>query len=274
VLNDQKGDDRYECFQLAQGLGETKGCGLLLNLGDHNTYTANDTQIDFPSSQTPQHNTSMVQGCGFGRRADFGDGFSLAGGIGMLINTGSYNQYSCGLFGQGASYWYSLGMLVDLGGHASYAGVWYVQGSAVHHSVATLRGEKGNNTYKALKFQSIGHGKDNSIGLLHDLSGDSIFESEDFSEGQAWYNAIGILWVGGGKNAFRFSEPLRKNAMGEAHDCDAGVCVGLLIDEGGKSTFPADEQLAKPNSFWVRSNHDKRCWGIGLTIPPSAKSQP
>lgn len=138
ILSDISGRDRYEGMQAVQGFGYTKGFGLLLDLAGDDEYIANDTQIEFPSAQTAQHNTSLAQGCGMGRRADYLDGHSLAGGIGVLLDAGGSDKYSAGLFAQGAGYWYGVGLLLDEAGNDSYEGVWYVQGSAAHFAVGIL----------------------------------------------------------------------------------------------------------------------------------------
>jgi hypothetical protein len=86
ALIDREGRDQYACFYEAQGFGAVKGFGLLLDaLGDE-TYTAHPTPIEFPSPQTAERNVSMAQGAGYGRRADYSDGRSWAGGVGMLID--------------------------------------------------------------------------------------------------------------------------------------------------------------------------------------------
>ena len=66
--------------------------------------------------QSKEHNTSMCQGVGMGRRADYTDGHSWAGGVGMLVEGGGDDTYSCSVFGQGCAYWYGVGLLVDKAG--------------------------------------------------------------------------------------------------------------------------------------------------------------
>src|SRR5262249_36203385 len=85
VLGDGKGDDEYRCFMQAQGFGGTRGCGALVDREGSDRYEADDTKIRYPSPQTKEHNTSLAQGCAFGRRAHPGDGHSLAGGVGLLV---------------------------------------------------------------------------------------------------------------------------------------------------------------------------------------------
>lgn len=123
VLADNQGDDSYESFTTSQGFGYTLGMGLLVDKQGNDQYLANDTKIDFPASQTKEHNASLSQGVGFGRRADFSDGHSLAGGIGMLLDAAGNDTYSAGLFAQGCAYWYGIGLLVDGSGDDQYKGI-------------------------------------------------------------------------------------------------------------------------------------------------------
>jgi hypothetical protein len=100
ALIDREGRDQYACFYEAQGFGAVKGFGLLLDaLGDE-TYTAHPTPVEFPSPQTAERNVSMAQGAGYGRRADYSDGRSWAGGVGMLIDVQGNDRYTAACSGR------------------------------------------------------------------------------------------------------------------------------------------------------------------------------
>ncbi len=133
-----QGNDTYDCHSQAQGFGGVKGFGALVDVRGDDKYVADDTKIDNPAPQTAQHNTSLSQGVGFGRRANPGDGHSMAGGVGMLVDGAGNDFYKCGVFGQGVSIVQPRRSCVDFGGNDSYDGVWYVQGSAAHYSLGCL----------------------------------------------------------------------------------------------------------------------------------------
>ena len=59
---------------------------MLVDERGNDKYVANDTVIDDPSAQSKDHATSMSQGAGCGRRADYSDGHSLGGGFGILCD--------------------------------------------------------------------------------------------------------------------------------------------------------------------------------------------
>ena len=68
---------------MSQALGGMRGCGLLVDGAGDDRCEANDSDTRYPSLQTAEHNVSLAQGAGFGRRAHPGDGGSSGvGGAG------------------------------------------------------------------------------------------------------------------------------------------------------------------------------------------------
>jgi hypothetical protein len=262
VLSDLAGDDEYHCFQQAQGFGGTRGCGVLVDREGNDLYEADDAKIRYPSEQDPKHNTSLAQGCAFGRRAHPGDGNSLAGGVGVLIDGKGDDRYRCGVFGQGVSYWYGLGMLIDLEGHDVYEGVWYCQGSAAHYGVGVLCDLAGNDRYLTKLTMGQGAAHDYSIAWLHDVAGNDAYECPGNCMGFALYNGIGILWDEGGDDAYKTGGP---GLGGAGESRPESLCLGMFIDEGGKNQFPKDAR-AKPNSLWAQpaNKGQPMSYGIGM----------
>jgi hypothetical protein len=261
VLADAKGDDEYRCFQLAQGLGGVKGCGVLVDREGNDLYEADNTKIKYPSPQDNRHNTSLAQGCAFGRRAHPGDGHSLAGGVGLLVDGRGNDRYRCGVFGQGVSYWYGLGLLVDLGGDDTYDGVWYCQGSAAHYGVGALCDLGGDDRYFAKLWMAQGAAHDYSIAWLHDASGNDTYECPGSCMGFGLYNSIGILWDEAGDDTYKTQGPgLGQSGVSRPES----LCLGLFLDGGGKNRFPKRAQ-AKPNSTWLQPADKTRplAYGVG-----------
>jgi hypothetical protein len=193
LLLDRAGDDRYTCLQRAQAFGQVRGAGLLVDVAGRDTYVAADDLVISPAPQTSAHNTSLAQGCGFGRRAHPGDERSLAGGLGLLVDGAGDDTYRCGVFGQGTAYWYALGFLVDLAGSDDYQGAYYVQAAAAHYAVCGLIDVAGDDRYAATMAQSIGHGHDLSIAVLHDQAGDDRYACPSHTLGSGLWSGIGVL---------------------------------------------------------------------------------
>jgi len=245
ILADLTGDDRYHMFQLGQGFGYTKGIGLLLDSAGNDVYIANDSIIDFPASQSKEHNASLCQGVGFGKRADFVDGHSWAGGIGMLFDGQGQDSYSAGLFAQGCAYWYA-----DV-----YNGIWYVQGSGAHFGLGLLLESGGNDIYNASMNMAQGAGHDFTLGMLIDENGDDIYHAPNLSLGGGNANGIGIFWDKRGDDVYDVSAATtlgRSNVASRGGLRDYILCLGLFLDTGGDDTYPADEKysFAKNNSLW------------------------
>lgn len=255
VLADRGGTDEYRCFTTSQGYGGTRGCGLLVDGGAGNDlFEANDALIDFPSPQTKDHNVSLAQGAGYGRRADYSDGHSLAGGVGILVAEGGDNQFRAGVFAQGTGYWYGLGILSSGPGDDSYAGVWYVQASSAHFAVGALRDEGGNDRYRSTMATSIGVGHDFGTGFLVDLGGNDVYEGGGLCLGSGNANGIGVLWDRQGNDRYSATGPaLGYAGMEEAMRGtlrERNLTLGLFLDTGGMDTYPQERTYARDGTVW------------------------
>lgn len=193
ALIEREGRDQYACFYESQGFGAVKGFGALIDALGDDVYTAHPMPIEFPSPQTAERNVSMAQGAGYGRRADYLDGRSWAGGVGVLIDVQGNDRYVCGVFGQGVGYWGGVGMLIDLQGDDVREGVWYVQGAGAHFAIGYLEDRLGNDRYLASMNMAMGAGHDFSIGYLIDFDGSDEYNAPSLALGGANANGIGIF---------------------------------------------------------------------------------
>ncbi len=243
ALVDLTGNDRYSGFNQIQACGLTEGAGMLVDVEGDDKYTAEDTLLDFPSPQDARHNVSMAQGAGNGRRADFLDGLSYAGGVGVLVDGEGNDAYSCGVYGQGVGYREGVGMLLDGAGRDAYRGQSYVQGAAAQFGVGILDDAEGNDRYLAAS-SSQGCGHDFGIGGLLDRSGDDRYEGGNLCQGAGNANGIGWLLDLRGDDAYRASG----TSQGRATPAPGGTLreiafsLGLLADGAGRDTYEGTEQ--------------------------------
>lgn len=263
VLIDQAGADRYSCYQLAQGYGFTLGCGLLLDVAGNDSYSADDEDIRFPAAQSDEHNASLSQGFGFGRRGDYLDGHSWAGGVGMLVDGAGDDSYSCGVFGQGCGYWYGTGILADKSGADHYYGQWYCQGSGAHFALGILQDNGGDDDYEGVMNMCTGAGHDFSLGWLEDAGGNDGYRCPNLSLGSGNANGIGVFWDAAGDDSYLS----RGVTLGMASSVRPGslrdylLTLGVFIDGAGRDTYMEDhgDEPATPWSFagdglaWVRA---------------------
>lgn len=241
ILEDGSGDDRYDGFTQVQGVGLVMGFGYLADRKGNDRYLANDQVIDFPSSQSAAHNVSMSQGAGNGRRADYSDGHSLAGGVGILYDQSGVDGYSCGIFGQGVGYWMGVGALWDTGPENDiYLGQWYAQGASAHFAVGYLEDEGGNDVYTAPMNMAQGAGHDFSTGFLLDRAGDDNHKAPNLSLGAGNANGIGVFVDFGGTDNYESTGvTLGKGAEAAKASYRArAICLGVFLDLGGQDTYP------------------------------------
>lgn len=283
ALADIEGNDTNECFFGGQGYGSTTGMGICFDATGNDTYTSNDTEIIHPSAQNPNHNTSMSQGCGNGRRADITDGHSMSGGVGLLVDTSGDDKYSCGVFGQGVGYWYGVGILTDTEGNDQYSGLWYVQGATAHFAVSVFRDENGDDTYEAKQATSLGVGHDFSSSFHIDKGGNDIYncfrtEKDDKGEdkripgglmlGCGNDTGMGFLFNIGGNDIYEgFDERMYGGAYVSAPTTpdtmrNEAVCLGIFLDIGGKDKYGKD--FAKENGSWLRKDKSRPDVVIGI----------
>lgn len=258
ILADSAGNDSFYCYASSQGYGFTGGCGTLMNFEGDDKYIAEDSILFSPSPQTKEHNSSLAQGVGFGKRADYSDGHSWAGGVGILCDIKGNDYYSAGLFAQGCAYWYSVGMLLDGSGDDTYKGVWYVQGAAAHFGVGYLDDFAGNDTYTATMNMADGAGHDFSIGFLNDRAGNDRYTVPNLSLGGGNANGIGIFWDWDGNDVY---ETHGGTTLGRANASPGGPreflgCYGIFVDGGGNDVYK--EGYAGNGKKWIGPKSDEK----------------
>jgi len=263
ALIDYAGNDNYTCFQLSQGVGLTRGVGALVDREGNDIYLARDDKIVFPSAQSKKHNSSLAQGCGFGRRADMTDGHSVSGGVGLLIDGAGDDTYSAGVMAQAHGYWYGTGVLIDYGGDDEYRAAWYGQSTSAHFGLSYFRDVEGNDRYETLISQNLGNGRDLSLSFFEDDQGDDIYKVVDRGGGCGNINGVGIFLDLAGEDYYTIAS---KVSMGIANlEAYTSMIrreihtVGLFVDGGGRDTysFLSDKvrrQGIENSAFWVQTN--------------------
>ena len=269
IMADSSGNDSLYCVVLSQGFGYSKGCGLLINYEGDDKYIAEDDSVINPSSQSKEHNSSLAQGVGFGKRADYIDGHSWAGGVGILCDIKGDDYYSAGLFAQGCAYWFAVGMLLDGDGDDSYNGIWYVQGSGAHFAVGYLDDFGGNDSYTAAMNMAIGAGHDFTVGYLNERGGNDTYDVPNLSLGGGNANGIGIFHDHSGDDVYTThgGTTLSRANVSKKGARELLHVFGIFIDGGGEDTY--SEEYAKNNTRWISPKTDpegKNPYQIGVGI--------
>ncbi len=269
ILADSSGHDSLYCLSTSQGYGYTQGIGILVNHSGNDRYVAEDQTIFDPSPQTKEHNSSLAQGVGFGKRADYIDGHSWAGGIGILCDVSGDDIYSAGLFTQGCGYWYAVGMLLDGSGVDSYNAAWYAQGAGAHFAVGYLDDFRGDDSYTTQLNMGVGAGHDFTIGYFNERSGNDRYKVPNLSLGGGNVNGFGIFHDHAGDD---FYDTDHGFTLGRANGSQKGPrkylkTVGIFVDGGGIDSY--GEHYAGNNKRWVsplakETEPNKVTIGVGI----------
>jgi hypothetical protein len=237
VLLDTGGDDVYHAFKYSQG---TRGSGLLIDAAGADKYIA-DMESHFNGGlYGPDHHVHFCQGSAFGRRGDFVDGHSWAGGVALLLDGGDgADTYTGDCYVQGNSYWYAVGMLVDKGGNDTYRCAQYSQASAPHFSIGILQDEAGDDHYVSTRRQSIGHGRDWSLAWFEDVAGNDFYQGARTTLGCSHVNSISVFWDRAGDDVYLSKGP----GLGESELDISGsardwlLTLALFVDGGGNDQY-------------------------------------
>ena len=285
ALIDLAGNDVYTCAQQSQAMGSTLGAGILLDVAGNDQYIARDDGNI--SELYLGQSVAMSQGCGYGRRADLGDGHSLAGGYGVLVDGAGNDRYHATAWSQGCGYWWGAGFLEDLGGDDTYRNGKYSSGAGAHFAIGLQADLSGNDQYnvgnKAVMNQFQGHARDGSIGISIDGDGDDHYRLVRNCGGSADLGSIGLLWDRRGDDTYEITYAEDTTNVGWANTPALGTAtsyppsntfrddldaVGIFLDGGGRDEYrwdgPAHEVVRPDNGARWRWNRDRRSWGLGL----------
>ncbi len=257
LLIDHTGNDEYRSGSYSMGFGGSKGVAL------HLDYHGNDRYLTRTSFFT--------MGASKGRWADATDGFSIAGGVGILMDLRGDDEYSSEGFSLGASYYYGLGLFADIDGADRYNSVSHSMGAAVHSSLALFADQSGNDKYNSdadsLKLtQSIGYGRDWSGAFFLERSGDDEYCFGNKSFGVGDIHSLGFaLEIAGNDRYYWFNNDVYNEyeSFGSAQILEggmnidpgqlnrpAGLCAGAAYDLEGKDIYRVFAINSSPSEFF------------------------
>lgn len=291
VLSDWSGDDEYICAQQSQGMGSTLGAALLVDAAGNDRYIARDD-----GNPTPiylNQSVAMSQGCGYGRRADLGDGHSLAGGVGALADGDGDDYYSAPVWAQGCGYWWGVGICEDRRGNDTWRSGKYSIGAAAHFAIGCNVDAEGDDAYAVGYTQAVnqylGHARDGSIGIAINGTGNDQYYLKTHSGGSADLGSLALLWDAAGNDLYMM-DTLKVGATDGWSDTpplggasgyppfytfrDDIQSYGIFLDTGGKDIYQLHE--ANSNAIpWARKPADNTHWlfirsprerGIGIDM--------
>jgi hypothetical protein len=218
VIIDLGGNDLYRTEDdYAYGSGFF-GAGVLIDLSGDDTYLTQNFSLG-----------SGLFGVGVfvdekGNDKYFGDTFSMGAGsfgMGFFTDFEGNDQYSGALFVQGFAYVAGLGAQVDSSGNDNYfAGGRYKD---------VLRYQ---DHYLSLS-QGFGYGMiprmSGGVGVLFDLSGNDVYNSDIFGQGSSYWFSLGSLLDAQGNDKYV--------SFQYAQGVGTHLCLGILEDEMGDDVY-------------------------------------
>ncbi|MCD4656179.1 MAG: hypothetical protein K8S87_01410 [Planctomycetes bacterium] len=284
ICLDSSGNDKYFCHSESQGFGSTLGIGVIVDISGNDYYKVSDTENI--SAAFHDRAISFSQGAAFGRRADLGDGQSLAGGVGLLVEGAGDDVYWGSVYAQGAGYWWAVGMLEDRAGNDSYRYRQYSCGSAPHMAMGCVVDLKGDDKYNKLGkdvayYQHHSCARDGSFAVFIDGSGNDEYHHHNRCGGSAEINSIALFWDRLGNDVYnsyleqysRGTPPWGYGIFEKKYNSfrDDMACVGVFLDTNGKDDFrikiteKSSKPKAKENSIWGNERLPVT-FGLGLDV--------
>ncbi|MCU0315596.1 MAG: hypothetical protein MUC92_03275 [Fimbriimonadaceae bacterium] len=275
LVADLTGNDVYRSLALSMGFGGTFGFGALIELeGDDDYKTADEGN---PSIAWGGKTVSLSLGCGYGRRADYGDGQSQAGGIGIVIDGRGDDQYHSSIFSMGSGYWWGFGIMEDRAGDDTYRCTHYSLGSGAHFALGSFVDLAGNDSYNdrpdaVERWGALG--RDGAIAVCIDAAGDDVWGN--LTGGHADLNSIALFWDQKGNDLYKRMQPFDPASFGNRPfgSCvpygsfrnfrDRMKSVGVFLDTQGIDVYPPGMTAAENSSWKINSGPNEFGFGWDL----------
>ena len=242
LLLDLAGDDKHTSHGYAVGLGGPGGVGAVVDAAGadsyqcghkigsgYNTTDAPKAKPGYPSYQFDAFGMGMGIGRRILARSPQHHAFSLAGGVGMVIDVAGDDRYDSSNFSQACGYFFGTGLKLDLAGDDVHGAARYGHGSGAHYG----------------------------LGLFIDYAGRDVYKSPGptYNGGCAWDHSVFLcVDAGNGNDAYQWQ---RSAGLGRA---DIGSW-GIFADLGGDDRYVVKSGLGRAaktslSVFYDRSGAD------------------
>ena len=253
LLFDAAGNDRYTSHGFSVGFGGPQGIGAVIDVQGNDSYQCGDK---YPSSYNEQDAPNgkpgdpLFQydcfglGTGSGKRVlskrPEWQGYSLAGGLGFLLDLAGNDQYESANFSQGQGYFFGVGLMMDLNGNDQYQAARYGQGSSAHYGVSLFIDRDGDDQYGSSgPFYNAGVAWDHSVSMALDAGDgrDRYLFDRSTGLGGADYSGWGLFIEEGGNDVYS-----AKAGFGRA----SGHGLGAFFDLSGNDSYNLPLDVTKP----------------------------
>jgi hypothetical protein len=258
LLLDAAGNDRYTSHAFAIGFGGPLGVGAVIDVRGNDRYQCGDTYPSAYNAQdapTGKPGDPLYQYDCFGLGAGSGQriltkklewqAYSLAGGMGLLLDIEGHDYYDSANFSQGQGYFFGAGMKLDFDGDEEHRAARYGHGASAHFGVGLFIDHHGNDRYSSSgPFYNGGAAWDSSVSLMIDAGQGRDTYAFDHSTGlgRADYSSWGLFIDEGGADQYHatagFGNSSEKSVAG-------------FFDLEGKDTYtlPRDSPMQADTPF-------------------------
>jgi len=255
LLLDLGGNDKHTSFGFAVGFGGPAGVGALIDAAGDDSYQcggkypSNYNRTDNPKAKPGDpafQYRSFGLGAGMGRRILSSraqdHAYSLAGGMGMLIDLAGRDRGSSSNFSQGCGYFFGVGLRLDLAGDDVHGAARYGHASGAHFGMGLFVDYAGRDTYT-------------STGPTYNC-------------GCAWDRSA-FMFIDGGDadDAYQLS---RSSGLGRA-DINSW---GVFAEMGGDDRYTAPGGLGKTSRTGLAVFYDRAGKDDYTKAPASGKFKP
>jgi hypothetical protein len=246
AIIDLAGDDRYT--MTGPGLGAAiAGASLIVDVAGNDVYDA-----DLFAQGAAASGLGVLvdlEGNDRYRVRAGGQGFAMAGGVGLLWDRAGDDVYAAGglpdpfergaglSWAQGAAFGFrtalggGVGILRDESGDDRYEAEMFAQGAGYYYALGLLWDGHGRDVYRAVRYAQ-GNGVHEAVGLLRDDAGDDRYALRvGVGQGMGLDLAVGVLFDGGGGDDYRAPAYAQGSATANG--------IGIVFDADGADHWHA-----------------------------------
>jgi len=163
LLLDLAGGDKHTSFGYAIGFGGPGGLGAVVDAGGNDSYQCGRkypsgyNRSDHPNAKPGDPDFqywAFGLGTGMGRRIFSNNPrdhvWSLAGGMGAVIDVAGDDRYESSNFSQGCGYFFGIGLKLDLSGRDVHGAARYGMAAGAHYGMGLFVDYAGGDTYTSV----------------------------------------------------------------------------------------------------------------------------
>lgn len=272
VVSDLAGNDEYRAVAVSMGFGGTFGFGAVIEREGNDDYKTADEGN--PSVAWGGKTVSLSLGCGYGRRADYGDGHLQGGGIGAVVDGRGDDRYHSSIFTMGSGYWWGFGIMEDRAGNDTYRCTHYSLGSGAHFALGSFVDLAGDDRYNdrpdaVERWGALG--RDGSIATCFDGGGNDVWGN--LTGGHSDLNSLSVFWDRDGNDIYKRMQPFDPQSFGNRpfgsavpytpfrNFRDRMISAGVFLDTGGRDVYPPGMNAAEGTTWNINKGPNE--FGFG-----------